>query len=146
MGSKVKGEIERSDFSQARGASKEWIWHLCHQQAVTCRLSGSVTESVVAVETVQKKFVMEVPWVRRSVRPSAVLFDVFRHLHRTGVPFCAWEGKRREGCILMVVGRIVTTARTVCDVLAGRSCNVLYFHRTRPNPRSVAASVTFVEE
>ena len=102
----------------------------------TCRLSGSVTEIVVDVEQC-KKIVMEVPWVRRSVRPSAVLFDVFRHLHRTWVPFCAWEGKANEGMLSDGGWRLVTTARTVFDVLAGRSCNVLHFHRTRSNPCSV---------
>ena len=47
------------------------------------------------------------------------------------------EGKTNEGMHSDGGWRIVTTARSVFDVLAGRSCLALHVHRTRPNPCSL---------
>ena len=73
-------------------------------------------------------FVLEIPWNSRAVRPGGCIHDRLKGFHRAWVPACAW-GLRTDSSGYAEGGwRVVTSMRSVADLLTSRSCNVAHWH------------------
>ena len=77
----------------------------------------------------QCDFVLEIPWNSRAVRFGSGIHERLNGFHCEWVPACAWG--LRTGSIGYAEGgwRVVTSMRSVADLLVSRSCNETHWHR-----------------
>ena len=89
----------------------------------------------------QCDFVLEIPWNSRAVRPGGCTHERLKGFHRAWVPACAW-GLRTDSSGYAEGGwRVVTSMRSVADLLASRSCNETHWHRPVEGVFQPAASL-----
>ena len=86
---------------------------------------------------------LEIPWNSRAVRFGGCIHERLKGFHFALVPACAW--RLRTGSIGYAEGgwRVVTSMRSVADLLVSRSCNATHWHR-RPAPMELAELVAGV--
>ena len=78
----------------------------------------------------QCDFVLEIPWNSRAVRFGGCIHERLKGLHCAWVPACAW-GLRTDSSGYAEGGwRVVTSMRSVADLLVSRSCNETHWHRS----------------
>ena len=77
----------------------------------------------------QCDFVLEIPWNSRAVRFGRCIHERLKGFHCAWVPACAW--RLRTDSIGYAEGgwRVVTSMRSIADLLASRSCNEAHWHR-----------------
>ena len=75
-------------------------------------------------------FVLEIPWNSRAVRFGGCIHERLKGFHCAWVPACAW-GLRTDSIGYAEGGwRVVTSMRSVADLLVSRSCNETHWHRS----------------
>ena len=78
----------------------------------------------------QCDFVLEIPWNSRAVRFGGCIHERLKGFHGAWVPACAW-GLRTDSIGYAEGGwRVVTSMRSVADLLVFRSCNETHWHRS----------------
>ena len=89
----------------------------------------------------QCDFVLEIPWNSRAVRFGGCIHERLKGFHCAWVPACAWG--LRTGSIGYAEGgwRVVTSLRSVADLLVSRSCNETHWHRPVEGTFPPAASL-----
>ena len=87
-------------------------------------------------------FVLEIPWNSRAVRFGGCIHECLKGFHCAWVPACAWC--LRTGSIGYAEGgwRVVTSMRSVADLLVSRSCNETHWHRPVEGTFPPAASLS----
>ena len=90
----------------------------------------------------QCDFVFEIPWNSRAVRFGGCIHERLKGFHCAWVPACAWG--LRTGSIGYAEGgrRVVTSMRSVADLLVSRSCNETHWHRPVEGTFPPAASLS----
>ena len=90
----------------------------------------------------QCDFVLEIPWNSRAVRFGGCIHERLKGFHCAWVPACAWG--LRTGSIGYAEGgwRVVTSMRSVADLLVSRSCNETHWHRPVEGTFPPAASLS----
>ena len=83
----------------------------------------------------QCDFVLEIPWNCRAVRFGGCIHDRLKGFHCAWVLACAW-GYAEGGW------RVVTSMRSVADLLVSRSCNETHWHRSVEGMFPPAASLS----
>ena len=92
--------------------------------------------------TGQCDFVLEIPWNSRAVRFGGCIYDRLKGFHCAWVPACAW-GLRTGSIGYAESGwRVVTSMRSVADLLVSRSCNETHWHRPVEGTFPPAASLS----
>ena len=78
----------------------------------------------------QCDFVLEIPWNSRAVRFEGCIHERLKGFHCAWVPACTW-GLRTDSIGYAEGGwRVVTSMRSVADLLVSRSCNETHWHRS----------------
>ena len=92
--------------------------------------------------TGQCDFVLEIPWNSRAVRFGGCIHERLKGFHCAWVPACAWG--LRTGSIGYAEGgwRVVTSMRSIADLLVSRSCNETHWHRPVEGTFPPAASLS----
>ena len=87
-------------------------------------------------------FVLEIPWNSRAVRFGGCIHERLKGFHCSWVPACAWC--LRTDSIGHAEGgwRVVTSMRSVADLLVSRSCNETHWHRSVEGTFPPAASLS----
>ena len=90
----------------------------------------------------QCDFVLEIPWNSRAVRFGGCIHERLKGFNCAWVPACAW-GLRTDSIGYAEGGwRVVLTSmRSVADLLASRSCNEAHWHRPVEGVFPLAASL-----
>ena len=90
----------------------------------------------------QCDFVLEIPWNSRAVRFGGCIHERLKGFHCAWVPACAW-GLRTDSIGYAEGGwRVVTSMRSVADLLVSRSCNETHLHRSVEGIFPPAASLS----
>ena len=90
----------------------------------------------------QCDFVLEIPWNSRAVRFGGCIHERLKGFHCAWVPACAW-GLRTDSIGYAEGGwRVVTSMRSVADLLVSRSCNETHWHRSVEGMFPPAASLS----
>ena len=90
----------------------------------------------------QCDFVLEIPWNSRAVRFGGCIHERLKGFHCAWATVCAWV--LRTDSIGYAEGgwRVVTSMRSVADLLVSRSCNETHWHRSVEGMFSPAASLS----
>ena len=90
----------------------------------------------------QCEFVLEIPWNSRAVRFGGCIHERLKGFHCAWVPACAWV--LRTDSIGYAEGgwRVLTSMRSVADLLVSRSCNDTHLHRSFEGMFPPAASLS----
>ena len=89
----------------------------------------------------QCDFVLEILWSSRAVRPEGCIHERLKGFHCAWVPAFAW-GLRTDSSGYAEGGwRVVTSMRSVADLLISRSCNEANWHRPVEGVFPAAASL-----
>ena len=89
----------------------------------------------------QCDFVLEIPWNSRAARPGGCIHERLKGFHRAWVPTCA-RGLRADSMGLAEGGwRVLTSMRSIADLLASRSCDEAHWHRPVEGRFPAAASL-----
>ena len=90
----------------------------------------------------QCDFVLEIPWNSRAVLFGGFIHERLKGFHCAWVPACAWG--LRNGSIGYAEGgwRVVTSMRSVADLIVSRSCNETHWHRPVECTSPPAASLS----
>ena len=92
--------------------------------------------------TGQGDFVLEIPWNSRAVRFGGCIHERLKGFHCAWVPACAW-GLRTDSIGYAEGGwRVVTSMRSIADLLVSRSCNETHWHRPVEGTFPPAASLS----
>ena len=78
----------------------------------------------------QCDFVLEIPWNSRAVRFGGCIHERLKGFHCAWVPACAWGLRTDSIGNAEVAWRVVTSMRSVADLLVSRSCNETHWHRS----------------
>ena len=90
----------------------------------------------------QCDFVLEIPWNSRAVRFGGCIHERLKGFHCAWVPACAW-GLRTDSIGYAEGGwRVVTSTRSVADLLVSRSGNETHWHRSVEGTFPPAASLS----
>ena len=155
------------DLTTVRGAERlgEWImtksprivWFCCPTENSTpsenCHLTAAQSRSRhqsrehriqrhMLASSGQCDFVLEIPWNSRAVRFGGCIHERLKGFHCAWVPACAW-GLRSDSIGYAEGGwRVVTSMRSVADLLVSRSCNETHWHRSGEGMFPPAASLS----
>ena len=77
----------------------------------------------------QCDFVFEIPWNSRTVRFGGCIHERLNGFHCAWVPACAWGLRTDSNGYAEGGWRVVTSMRSVADLLVSRSCNETHWHR-----------------
>ena len=96
--------------------------------------------------TDQCDFVLEIPWNSRAVRFGGCIHERLKGFHCGWVPACAWGLRTGSSGCAEGGWRVVTSMRSVADLLASRSCNEAHWHRPVEGmfPPAASESSSFV--
>ena len=84
----------------------------------------------------------EIPWNSQAVRFGGCIHECLKGFHCAWVPACVWG--LRTGSIGYAEGgwRVVTSMRSIADLLVSRSCNETHWHRPVEGTFPPAASLS----
>ena len=77
----------------------------------------------------QCDFVLEIPWNSRAVRLGGCILERLKGFHCAWVTACAWDLRTDSSGYVEGGWRVVTSIRSVADLLASQSCNEAHWHR-----------------
>ena len=146
-------EWSDGDLTTVRGAEKlrDWItlksprivWFCCPTENSTpsehCHLTAAHQQTWHPLVNVI--FVLEIPWNSRAVRFGGSMHERVKGFHRAWVPACAWGLRTDSIGYAEGVWRVVTSMRSVADLLVSRSCNATQWHRAVEGTFPPAASL-----
>ena len=93
--------------------------------------------------TGQCDFVLEISWNSRAVRFEGCIHERLKGFHCAWVLACAWGLANWFNWLrLKVAWRVVTSMRSVADLLVSRSCNETHWHRPVEGTFPPAASLS----
>ena len=126
---------EKDHLTAAQSRSR----HQSREHRIQRHLSNLASDMA---STGQCDFVLEIPWNSRAVRFGGCIHECLKGFHCAWVPACVWGS--RTGSIGYAEGgwRIVTSMRSIADLLVSRSCNETHWHRPVEGTFPPAASLS----
>ena len=90
----------------------------------------------------QCDFVLEIPWNSRAVRFGGCIHERLKGFHCAWVIACAWSLRTDSMGYAEGGWRVLTSMRSVADLLVSRSCNETHWHRSFEGMFPPAASLS----
>ena len=113
--------------------------HQSREQRIQRHISKLATDMA---SSGQCDFVLEIPWNSRAVRFGGCIHEHVKGFDCTWVPACAWGLRTGSSGYSESGWRVVTSMRSIADLLISRSCNETHWHRPVEGTFPPAASLS----